>query len=604
MIKTLSITHFRGHDGTFHFGPGLNIIRGPNEGGKTTLAEAIKFVFTGSDIEDSTSTEHLISTGHDLTEVTLITAKAAITRKKKRNGTSQIKVAIGEAPPIEVSQTDLDERMLALDSQLFTSCWLSGYFMNSLSPEDRMRLLTTVSQVDRKELLLTLLPPGSQVPPKVKGEDTAVDLRVITDDRRALQNVLTSDQGALREIESAYQETLKSEVVTDDPAQVQTKVNELNAQLELHKNYQRDLSRYENSVKLREQFEATMSGSRTRLASTAERLKQLETQLKVSGPLPEVKDFTAKISELMGSKQPLPLAPQKPRLPEGEEKGSCPVCLQAISVEHRTAVINEYENSLMAYNKIASEASQHNLKVQSEIDSLTKQSKESREASDLFLRQRNQLELDVAQTSRHHSELKAEIEKQKEPAVMAAPTQPEGSAELIERGVVEQKALLDNLLSRAGKLQGLTQRKELLQETIQNRTQQIEWLTTVGRALEQLPIIEAEAMARNLRMEEGKLEVKRSQRKSAGKVLERGELVATDQVGTDYRALSSGRKIRFDSDLCYKFQELAGPRSPKLLFVDNKDLLDRPAKMLPGVQLLLCHVDASIGTGIAVDVMG
>ncbi len=49
MIKTLKLMNFRKHtDLTVDFTPGLNTVRSPNEGGKSTLAEAIAYAFGGA----------------------------------------------------------------------------------------------------------------------------------------------------------------------------------------------------------------------------------------------------------------------------------------------------------------------------------------------------------------------------------------------------------------------------------------------------------------------------------------------------------------------------------------------------------------------------
>lgn len=609
MLKTLSIKHFRGHNGTFHFGPGLNLIRGPNEGGKTTIAEAIKFLFTGSDILDSPSTEHLITTGHDACEVTLITAKSAVTRKKKRNGTSQIKVAIGDTPAVEIKQQDIDERLIGMSPQLFTACWLSGYFMNSLDEEGRMQLLGSVSNVNRADILLSLLPPDSQIPYKVKCEDPAVDLRVITEDRRSLQNVLSSDEGALREVVASIEATLSGgKEATPDSGVIQQHVNELTAQLELHAGYQRDLSRYENSLRLKEQYDQSVKGAHDRFNAAEQNVLALSAKLSPNslGDVPILQDYSPEVFRLTGLKKVLPQAPQKPKLPEGDQSGSCPVCLQTITSDHRHAVINEYETTLMAYNKEASEVSQHNLKIQAEIDSLQKKANEEQVAKNEYHRVETQITRELETARKLVADLRKEIMSQKEPTVVFAPAKPEGDQQELSNQLVTKKALLQNLMDRQGKLEGQQERRNLLEQTIQNRKAQIAWLEVVGRALEQLPIVEAEAIAKTLQIDDGRLTIQRFQRKSAGKTLERAEPVITDANGVNYLALSSGRRIRLDSELCYKFQELtdaAGLRAPKLLFVDNKDLVDRQVKLVPGVQVLLCHVDPSVGTGILVDIV-
>ena len=43
LVEKLKVSGFRGLEGEVSFGPGLNLIMGPNNSGKTTLLEAIMF---------------------------------------------------------------------------------------------------------------------------------------------------------------------------------------------------------------------------------------------------------------------------------------------------------------------------------------------------------------------------------------------------------------------------------------------------------------------------------------------------------------------------------------------------------------------------------
>ncbi|MFQ5437099.1 MAG: ATP-binding protein, partial [Anaerolineae bacterium] len=48
-MKQIELIGFGQHDGrTFEFRPGLNIIKGPNEAGKTTLQTAVMFALLGN----------------------------------------------------------------------------------------------------------------------------------------------------------------------------------------------------------------------------------------------------------------------------------------------------------------------------------------------------------------------------------------------------------------------------------------------------------------------------------------------------------------------------------------------------------------------------
>src|SRR5258708_1302189 len=103
MIQKIILMNFRGHNRTLEFGPNINTLCGPNESGKSTIKEAIAFVFQGTDSAGLKSPDHLITKGEDAMEAMVVTKHAKITRRKLRGQTSAIKYEMHGHEPIKLN---------------------------------------------------------------------------------------------------------------------------------------------------------------------------------------------------------------------------------------------------------------------------------------------------------------------------------------------------------------------------------------------------------------------------------------------------------------------------------------------------------------------
>ena len=146
MITEINYRNFRGHNENFKFGSGRNIIRGPNEAGKSTIKEAIAFAWMSTDSQGTKNPDHLITVGQDIMDVQLKTARAAFWRKKKRGSTSEVKLQREGIPDVKLSQSDLMTQ-IGVSHDVFMSSWLVGHFM-ALKSDTKLKVLGEIAKSD------------------------------------------------------------------------------------------------------------------------------------------------------------------------------------------------------------------------------------------------------------------------------------------------------------------------------------------------------------------------------------------------------------------------------------------------------------------------
>jgi DNA repair exonuclease SbcCD ATPase subunit len=601
MIRKLTIKGFKGHDGAFEFGPGINKVRGANEAGKSTLKDAINFIFWGTDAQFSNSTDHLISNGQESCEVVLETAKSTMVRRKRRGQTSQFKASINGAPFIEMSQTDLETRVQTLDRDLFTSCWLAGYF-TTLDGEGRMQVFSKMGTLDRRELLMKELPPGFVLPSNVKLQELAVDLSVVQTERKKLQNILKSDEGALNEVQIAINTLSDAEELNE--AQVTEELNDLEAKQEILAKYESDLQKYNDYLaRVAAEQERAQSDEKRRFEAMGTIQKAAdytsETEGFISSRKKQIDGAMEDVERLRAMIQPMPVAPVKPNV---SSEGHCPACLQSISAQHVQAIAGAYETQLMEYNKLCADINMANNDCRAQIDN----HKKNIEAANAWIEEA-QAGLINSNKNRVRAELELssiaeEQERRKKVRKVSPPAKPEGigSKEQLKEAFTSKSAALQRYRLKKANIEAQMERKRLLESSMQVKRETAERLYLLEKKLEYLPTLEAEAMAKSLSIRDGKLSVEKFKRKVNGQLVDRGELLVFDEKGVDYRSLSSGRQMRLDVELCHKIRELAGPRAPRMMFVDNWDLMDREVKPVPGLQIIVSAVDPTV-RGVQID---
>lgn len=603
MLTAIRIKDFRGHSGVFQLSPGRNVIRGANESGKTTLIEAVMFAFLGTDSDRSGSIDHLISNGADSTEVEIRTAKASLTRKKRRGGQHQVRLTIGDGQPIELSQTELQEKMLRLDPDVFASCLFAGFFMR-LPSDERMRVFAAVAKSDRRALLRQQLPVGTEVPAKLKLEDVDVDIKVLEQDRRQLQNIVAADEGQLREIVARREELGRQGEAVIDREAVIAAGSRLSAELELMRVYRHNLAKYEAAAQQFRRDQEMSAAAESEVQKWRQHISTTQS-LRQGAADPVLREpGISRLSELIAKHQETYLAiPSAPVKPKGNE-GVCSECGQSVGKDHLHQVMAAYEQQLLAYNQEARRVEDHNQSVRAQVAELSRQL-ESERSSHQAERQRiyslDQELKNSEQMLRSAEAMWARLKGIPEPRPPQAPEVDWQLTEIEakESELVEMRAQLKSADQAAAAGAELESRSQQLQGSIATKKAQIATWSAIEKALKALPAIEAESLGKALSLESGRFVVKRTTTKRGTGTAEKAELLLTDKQGVDYRTLSSGRRKKLDIEVALKLQELAGPASPRFLAIDDQDLMDSPVAVPGNVQILEMHVGA-VGEALSV----
>lgn len=593
MITELEVSNFRGRKvAHYAFGPGVNLIKGPNESGKSTIKEAICFLWSGTDSDGSKGPDHLISVGEQECFVAITTPKTRITRKKKRGTTSQIKMERGDLPAVALSQTDLSNQ-IKLSVEAFTSCWQVGYFMR-LKNEQRLKVLSEVAKLDRRALFQSLTGgfPLEQLPPKVKFADPRIDAQVVADYRRQKQNQKASFEGELSQVLSQKQ-SFSSKESTLDVAAAEAKLKELSALLTAHEQYRFLSAQYSQAYASRKSAEENLSSLEAQENQIRAKLEVAEKEFNALDA--KALELTSKISagktalELLNrSETPLPPAPKEP--PALRLSGDCPTCGSLVTPERTEGIKKQYEHELMAYNQTCRQIENGNMEIR---QAATKKTQE------LSLLQAELAGLDGARKKMIDSGqglagLRSEllsVQRYLEEARTAlskpppsAPDVPPGQYEAIKTEHLELGMQIHTAKVFAKERERLLQKESELMAQISGLAVQIDQLAGIEKALLHLPQLETQKTLEVLKVPGVSLS------------LIEGELIVVDEKGVDYRSLSDGRRMKVDLALCVKLQDSAGPTAPRWLFIDNADLMDGKydRALFSGRQVFIAQVDESV----------
>lgn len=579
MIKSLALVGFRGHTKSFTFGPQSNKLAGPNECGKSTIAEAIAFVWFGTDLGGTKNPDHLISDGAEVTEVSLVTEHIILTRKKARGKTSTIKLARQGLPPVPMTQTELTQ-LMKISPEAFMCCWYACYFMERLTPEKQLAVLSELSRVDRKALLQSILGSDFEIPAKIKLHNPRIDADAVASERRQLQNMIASDEGALGQLDAQIaQVTTGAEV---DVESYSGRLNDVNASLDAFDFYNKALAKYgQEKMRFGDAINRTGSLKAGKLGLNMPSADDLrKNDVRIAELVKQTSVLKGRALMLQGTIKALPAAPVKPA--NLQVVGTdCKLCGQKISAEHVNHIMGHYEAQLLEHNKIAREVADHNGNIEGELAKLNEQlAATANECGEL--QKENVRNSEAASNAKKRAaeidaEL-AELAKLKEPA---APTKPEGDEPALKKEQIELNTAIVMAKKNATQLEGLNVQGALLKESIAKRRQQVGYMNALETALKSLPEIETKALLETLQV--------------PGVVvgLKDGSLYVTNEKGIPYVSLSSGRRLKIGMAFCQSFRKTAGGRAPSWIFLDNSDLIDS-FMAYNNVQFFIAEVNAKL----------
>lgn len=576
MITQIKAEGFRGKLLNLVFHQGVNKLLGRNESGKSAVKEALAFVWSGTDSLGTRSPDHLITVGTDRMEVSIGTEKSVITRRKKRGETSDIRLVRDGIPDIKPNQTEF-QTMLGFKGDTFTSLWLSGFFM-SLSTAKKLEVLGDLVKLDRRAILQELL-GEVPVPTKLKLVNPKTEADQIAVERRALQNIVSSEEGQLT--------ALNQEIVSIAPpaeldeAALTTKMNEVSAKLiefdmyhKLVANYNERVRTYQQNLKEQEQASARVADANAELsvltpkiAAAEERVKQLEDTGKTL------------VGELNMTR-----ALMKPRLtftavrPDYTAVGStCSTCKQPVTKEHYDSQLEVYNTALVAFNEAERAIADHNKGVESTVAALEKRLAVSREAYSTAkqdLMACTNLSVTLKNTVARYSEILS-----KQLVAPNAPEVPQGDEAALRAEAVDAAASFKTYKHVKARLTLVQQQIENLTEACNKKRVQVLDLSKLETCLRQLPEVEVGRVVDSL------------QANGVAVGMEDGELWFADQQGIRYQSLSTGRQMKADLALLEKLRSLAGNKAPSWVYVDNIDLIDNIDPWLPqGVQVIVAEV--------------
>jgi hypothetical protein len=567
MITSILLKNFRGHkERLLKFGPGMNSIIGMNEVGKTTINEAISFGFYGCDQYGNRNPDHLITFGEEACEVVITTDKASFTRTKSRNATSYVLLSRNGFPPIKMNQTELTA-LLGMPFDLFGSLYNAGFFMD-LPMVKKLEVIGQIAKLDRRALLQSLV-PGLDIPTKIKFENLKVDAQVIAAERRATQNQLSADQGALAQVEVQLRE-FHEDLASMDMGSAKGEIEALTAQADLFDLYNSDLLKYQAAVARSKEAQE----DNARLASEKQKI-ELELKALSSEKRSDV-DLTTRLSklgeEINKLSAPLESLPQAPTFVEVPE-GNCPKCGQMVPPKLREAAAIAREKAINEYNQKARAIEDRNTERTNRLSTLRKEHQSVQDALE-------RLRTDAASKEAQRGLLQKRLAslQPKEIRVVQPPQRPDGDEKAIKEKLAELRAKFHAQQLFSQKKEQLLSREKMFRTAVEQKIKLVENLKKFEEALLKMPEMEVRKT----------LEVLKTP--GVEMMLMDDELVVTDQKRVPFMSLSTGRKLKISVELCKTFQRLV-TRAPKFYFIDNVDLMDEYRSILPAGQVFIAKVD-------------
>ena len=581
MIKQLMYKNFRGAiEKKLEFGGNVNIIKGPNEAGKSTICEAIAFTFTGCDSSGTKNPDHLIRNGSDSCEVVVATAKAVFVRKKKRGETSKVKIQRPGLPDLNLSQTELSN-LLKMDTDLFLSSIKTGYFME-LPSLRKLEVISQAVKIDRLSLLNQLVAgtgvayTATTLPKRVQLKNVLNDAAAVATERRVLQNQLAADEGAIKELELKLGDVEQIDIPSYEKA-----LSELNALNLVHSNYSAECARYNADVK---RFNESVAESKRR---AEERKRVLDELALVKDVSKEDVEYVEKSEELISllRKSQLELVKEQKQMPTPPKKvadifnlDTCPTCDSPIAADKKEAAIAFYNAELVRFNEESRAVADHN-------NELTLREKRVVDDIDSIRNKVASIKMAIQSVEGSKKLLAVKLESLKEltiPEKPIAPVVPEGDAKKIAEELSSLNAAVYAAKSRLQLEKTVSERKVVLNESISTKKQAIAVLAGLENALKQLPALEVETTRKSLEI------------KDADISLIEGDLVVSDRSGVPYASLSTGRKKKVDLELCKCFQRMV-KNPPGFIFADDADLVDSFTQYLPdNTQVFMAKVDSDL----------
>lgn len=576
MITKIKAEGFRGKSVTLSFHEGINKIKGRNESGKSGIKEALAFVWSGTDAAGTKSPDHLITLGEGLMEVSIGTEKSVVCRKKKRGETSTIRLIREGIPDIRPNQTEF-QAMLGYKPDTFTSLWLSGYFMQLSTPK-KLEVLGDLVKLDRRQIMQDLL-GELPMPSKLKLVNPKVEADQLATERRALQNVVSSEEGQLTALQGELSNLQEGDTV--DEAGLQERANQITAKLSEFDLYHRAAASYNEKQRTYEQHKSQYEKASEDIAKAEAEIASVTPEMnKLSADMALVAEqgnsLVTKTNEARATVKPRPTFTLV--RPDHTAVGNtCSTCNQPISKEHFDAQFDVYNKALTEFNKVDREVADYNKGVLDSVAALERQVAAHKEQYVVYKQEHLARSNLVVTCNNTIAARQATLTRT--PTAPAAPAKPEGDEQTLRAEVIDVSASLKTYRHTKARRTALETQISNITDACNRKRVQVLDLSKIESCLRQLPEVEVGMIVSSLQaegVEVGMLD---------------GELWFADDVGVRYSSLSSGRQMKADLAMLEKLRQLAGNKAPSWVYVDNADLVDDVTPWLPtNVQVIVAEV--------------
>jgi hypothetical protein len=569
MLLYVKMTNFRGLSCQLDFGdPDTGVfsrvrLSGKNGSRKTTVREAVSFLFTGRDSLGTPKPTHLISTGEEGCEVEARTRRGAlIIRSLTQKGGGSLRMDIG-GERRQLTQSEFEAMLCPGD--VFLSVFAPGFLLSQLPKNRQSAVLSYIlPPVDRVAYMKSAV--GEKIADLDYSKRPDILQKQLADERNRISHGISEMQGELRSLRAKLGEPREKPRVPPEIALFDLQ-DDLRRQWD---EYDRKLAAYSQACHdLRIKKEENVKIAKEREAAEAA-LRQLSF---ADLPVPPLA-FTLEC----------PPPPQKPLLQHEEDRDRCPSCGQVVGLKHREIVRaqNEKLNAdyLEAYaawaeKKGAWEAARAEW-------ALARKSYEEQHAAVSAVNQKvgaRRAELDRAleKTLLFHRLPESDPIPPKKPAEEFSQ---ERYAELkqITQSYYRDLGAFDAWQAMAKEAEG---RIKYLEQSISQGEELVQWHRENEEALRLLPSYELMEQKAHLKM-------------PAGYELTVDEgLQLFDRTGCPYELLSRGQKMHADFEICLKVNALLS-RKVGMVFLDDFDLADWKDLLKEAsetVQIFTAHVD-------------
>ncbi len=564
-LKKIVMEDFLGKNVTHSFYH-KNKIVGANGAGKTSIKEAICFLFNGTDSSGSRNPQHLISKDKDSCKVVVVTDKAEISRTLTRKGNGTLKLSRNGVSQ-SLSQEEMESMVASAD--LFLSVFIPGYFLR-LKTEKQHKIISEISpKVDRIELVEKI--SGLQISKEMRlryNFDRRADLvaSAIASDRRDLERQSAMKAGEIKQLQS-LQPLPKPEC----PDNIEAEIANLESLKRAWELYETDLRSYNNLAARYDRIKLENEMKETKRKQLKENIASV-----IMLTVPELPSTVKEVQALRETKKSLP---EKPAISQVVEADNCPTCGQTVGVKHRERVRERNEQLISEYNKALEEVNSFNKGVEDKASQMLAEFEKK-------VAERNEV---IAKNNKLQSTLKGyEIElagmvDQELPEIPSK--KPESPAEVFEI------ATLDTLQRKKREYDSQVSKYNFVQEQIKDAAFKIESITKEIQTIEasSSELKQIEDAVKQIPQEELKLQMKAFEMETVK--IEVGEKIQVTKDGILYDYLSTGQAAKADLELCRKINSLM-KRPISMVFLDNADLVDHLE--WGDTQMFAAYVDKSV----------